>query len=430
MKITRNNITDAEMKSLSETLQGAVINESATRVRASDESAALAISKNEFDAASRKRILVLSALCGNGHYRAGKALEQKFKRLAPNAIVQHQEMLELVPAWLRYVSSDLWIKWINTFPNLWGKVYHKMDKWEEKEAGIMQRLMNKVVGKKLFAMIGAFQPDLIIGTHVLHHMIFEGNEHRLPKGTRLALVVTDNGAHGCWDFPNADATYVFNEWARQGFLAHGRDPRKIFISGMPIEEKFYAPVDREKVIRDLGLDASKKTVTFIHGIKKWNWLEDAIDRAGKVYADTNFIFILRSGDKELYERLTAEKSFGPNVRLLREISNMHEILSATDLVVSKPGGSTTAEVLAKRVPIIVAGTVPGQEECNRDMLVQAGVGREVHCERDLFNTLDAILSHPEDLEAMKRRFAKISPPDPADTIVRSELQFLGIDGRE
>jgi processive 1,2-diacylglycerol beta-glucosyltransferase len=48
------------------------------------------------------------------------------------------------------------------------------------------------------------------------------------------------------------------------------------------------------------------------------------------------------------------------------------LMAAADLLVGKPGGLTTAEAAARGLPMVLLRPIPGQEERNADVLVQAG----------------------------------------------------------
>ena len=51
---------------------------------------------------------------------------------------------------------------------------------------------------------------------------------------------------------------------------------------------------------------------------------------------------------------------------------VERLMACTDLVITKPGGATTAECLAMGVPMIVNAPIPGQEEHNANYLLEHG----------------------------------------------------------
>ena len=51
------------------------------------------------------------------------------------------------------------------------------------------------------------------------------------------------------------------------------------------------------------------------------------------------------------------------------IDNIHELMAVADLLLSKPGGMTSAEAIATGLPILIYRPIPGQEEANTSYLV-------------------------------------------------------------
>ena len=47
-------------------------------------------------------------------------------------------------------------------------------------------------------------------------------------------------------------------------------------------------------------------------------------------------------------------------------------MTASDLIVGKPGGLTTCEALARGLVFVIANPIPGQEERNADHLLEHG----------------------------------------------------------
>ena len=49
------------------------------------------------------------------------------------------------------------------------------------------------------------------------------------------------------------------------------------------------------------------------------------------------------------------------------------MMDAADCIVTKPGGLTTSESLAKALPMIIINPIPGQEERNAEFLLNNGL---------------------------------------------------------
>lgn len=68
-----------------------------------------------------------------------------------------------------------------------------------------------------------------------------------------------------------------------------------------------------------------------------------------------------------------ETNSSKNVKIIKYTNKIPELMSISDLVITKPGGLTTTESLASGLPIIVINPIPGQEEENAEFLEQKGV---------------------------------------------------------
>ena len=60
------------------------------------------------------------------------------------------------------------------------------------------------------------------------------------------------------------------------------------------------------------------------------------------------------------------------------VDNIDIIMDAADCIITKPGGLTTSESLAKRIPMILINPIPGQEERNMEFLLNNGLGHHDH----------------------------------------------------
>src|SRR5690242_21717499 len=91
---------------------------------------------------------------------------------------------------------------------------------------------------------------------------------------------------------------------------------------------------------------------------------------------------------------------------------MPELMHASDVIITKAGPGTISEALACRLPIILSGYVPGQEEGNIDYIVKNGAGLFALDAPSMVDALQRLLKPglpalPQFLENVQR----ISRPD-------------------
>jgi processive 1,2-diacylglycerol beta-glucosyltransferase len=96
---------------------------------------------------------------------------------------------------------------------------------------------------------------------------------------------------------------------------------------------------------------------------------------------------------------------------------MDEYMAAADLLVGKPGGLTTAEALARGLPMVIVHPIPGQEERNADHLLEAGAAIRGNNIPALAWKLDALLDDAERLAAMRAAARRLARPGAAHDIL-------------
>src|SRR5262249_23700003 len=90
-----------------------------------------------------------------------------------------------------------------------------------------------------------------------------------------------------------------------------------------------------------------------------------------------------------------------HARILGFTREIDELMTAPDLVVSKPGGLTTSELLAVGAAIVVVDPVPGQEDRNSDFLLENGAAIKVNHLPTMAHKLTGLLRDPGRLEQMR-----------------------------
>jgi processive 1,2-diacylglycerol beta-glucosyltransferase len=101
-----------------------------------------------------------------------------------------------------------------------------------------------------------------------------------------------------------------------------------------------------------------------------------------------------------------------------------ELMAVTDLVVSKPGGLTTSETLARGAAMVIVNPIPGQESRNSDFLLENGAAIKVNNLATLAHKVTALLSDPQRLAQLKANARRLGRPRAAFDVVERSLQLL------
>jgi processive 1,2-diacylglycerol beta-glucosyltransferase len=98
-----------------------------------------------------------------------------------------------------------------------------------------------------------------------------------------------------------------------------------------------------------------------------------------------------TGRNEELRRKPATQDRKHPMHLLGFSSNMHELMAAADLIITKPGGLTTSEVLALAKPLFILNPIPGQEAANSDFLLEHGAAAKTNRVEDLSYHVEQLL---------------------------------------
>jgi processive 1,2-diacylglycerol beta-glucosyltransferase len=99
--------------------------------------------------------------------------------------------------------------------------------------------------------------------------------------------------------------------------------------------------------------------------------------------DRPFQTVVVTGRNEELRRELAGNDHKHPTHVLGFVTNMQDLMSVADLIITKPGGLTTSESLALGKPLFILNPIPGQEAANSDFLLERGAAAKVNRVEDL-----------------------------------------------
>ena len=120
--------------------------------------------------------------------------------------------------------------------------------------------------------------------------------------------------------------------------------------------------------------------------------------------------------KNSFEEVVERNNSKNNVVILEFTNQVPELMSISNLVVTKPGGMTTTESLASNLPMIIINPIPGQEEENAEFLEESGCGVWLKKNDDVETILSSVIENNEKLKSMKENTNLLSKPNSTKNI--------------
>jgi processive 1,2-diacylglycerol beta-glucosyltransferase len=364
----------------------------------------------------KKRILILSASVGSGHVSAAEALAKSFRARPDVEDVLVDDSLDHTNVLHKQLYSTLYKRLSAMLPEFLGWWYVSSDEpWVSDKSRLALDLPQAL---PLVNLVRDFQPDSIICTHfmpagVLSFLIGLG---RLEA--ELGIVVTDFHFHAFWITRAFHWYFVAQEEDRIHMEGLGLPGDRIHVTGIPVGPEFMTPVDRGEVLRRYDLDPAQPTLLVAGGALGLSPASAVVRRL--LQLDRKFQAIIACGKndelKREIEMLTSEQR--DRFRVLGYTREMPDLLGAATLLLSKPGGMTTAESLARGLPMVILDPIGGQEERNSDVLLEAGAAVKCTEVTVLNHKLCRLLDDPERIAAMRENALRLGRPDAAEAIAR------------
>jgi processive 1,2-diacylglycerol beta-glucosyltransferase len=264
-------------------------------------------------------------------------------------------------------------KTVTSQPKLWGLLYRSQHKKSLNR--FTQMALHRLFYAQTSKVILRFKPDMIVCTHPFPNIIVSRLK-RSGLSIPLCTVITDYDAHGTWIDPEVNKYLVSTHEVKWKLIQKGVPAENIEVTGIPVHPCFLQQHSKEEIRRQFGLKAMP-TVLIMGG--GWGLLrsEDMLDYIAGWREHIQLIICCGSNEKAR-QRLLEEETFRhPNIHVLGFTSDIDKLMDVSDLLITKPGGITCTEGLAKGIPMLFYSPIPGQEEENCQYFTSQGYGQEI-----------------------------------------------------
>jgi processive 1,2-diacylglycerol beta-glucosyltransferase len=287
----------------------------------------------------------------------------------------------------------------------------------------LRTLFNRINAAEFLLYLRRFRPDVAVCTHFLPLEVMAGLTRR-PPGRHLYCAVTDFAAHSLWMVRRVARYYVATEEARRQLIRRGQPEQGVRVLGIPVDPAFAGRADAHRVRSRLGLRPDLFTVLMVSGGFGMGAVHELLRVFQNSHLRCQFIVVAGTNEK-LRRRVTAvSRDMGQPVAVLGFVDCMHELMDASDLVVTKPGGLSTAEALAKGLPMLLTDPIPGQEQRNCEHLLENGAAQRLFEVADAPHRVRQFIENPGLLDGMRSRSRALGRPDAARNIARDILSTV------
>ena len=227
--------------------------------------------------------------------------------------------------------------------------------------------------KRILAEIRKFEPDIVISTETVPSGVIAYLKRKKLYSGKLIVAFSDYHLHRFWLYDECDLYLCNIAEQAEKLKALGIPENKIAVTGMIIAPKYLHKIPRQQARKEAGLQSELSAVLVSGGrrglIASFEIVSE-LQKSGTPFA----IAVVTGKNRDLKTRLSA-LPHSPNhpLQIFEYVTNQDVLMSAVDLLISKPGGPTIAEAVGKNLPIILTDAHPGHEQANLNYLVEHGI---------------------------------------------------------
>jgi processive 1,2-diacylglycerol beta-glucosyltransferase len=237
-------------------------------------------------------------------------------------------------------------------------------------------------------------------------------------------IVTDFVVHSFWIHRNIEGYAVATEEMRNTLVSRGVLRDRIIVSGIPVNGDFaQQPPNRDALREKLGLPTDRSAVLVMGGGLGIGPIETMMSALDRVKQPLCAVVIVGRNPRMEQRVLEAANTVGYPVRVLRFVDNVNEYMHASDVLVTKPGGLTSAEALVTHIPMVLFKPLPGQEERNTRYLMERKAALRAKTAADLTRNVERLLTTPERQMEMREAMARLGRPNAAHDIAQIILSL-------
>ncbi|MBI4635928.1 MAG: glycosyltransferase [Candidatus Rokubacteria bacterium] len=364
------------------------------------------------------RVLILTASYGSGHNEAARSLAAAFAaERAEVTIVDH--FRDLVHPTFERLSRALYYGTLRRAPTLWGSAYALGD-WMASDSPLALGVTRLGMGR-LRRLLRRLAPDVVVTVHATPAVVMSCLAWRGTPVPPHTTVVTDFVAHGQWLAPHTDRYCVAADEVKHEFIARGIPRDRILVTGVPVRAEFDEPADPATARRTLGLSREVPVVLAMAGAQgSFGRLPHVARVLGDARGPLQGL-VVAGQDARLRAALDGIAR-GTRVRVLGHVPNVRQLMAAADLLITKAGGMTLAEALAAELPLLLYGSLPGQERRNERFASRTGIALVARRYRELTAALERALGDPELLDHLRQRMRRLRRPDASRRVVAAVLE--------
>ena len=369
---------------------------------------------------SKRRILLMYISKVSGHRQATVAIQQALRQLEPDIEAPAINGFGYAYPILEKIVNKAYLSVIKRTPKVWDYLYDNPKIVKNSQS--IQNFLYKTSHEKIEKLIRRHRPQAVVCTQAFPCGMVADYKMSHRRDILIIGVLTDFSPHSYWINEGVDYYVVPSEEVKERLVAKGAAPERVRVYGIPLRPRFNEPVDRTVIAGKMGLDPAAPTILVMGGGQGLGPIKKIVKSLGRMNMYVQIIVLSGINKKILNSLRRYAAAADKRILVFEFVNNVEELMTLADLIITKSGGMTTAESLAKGLPMVIVNPIPGQEMRNADFLIQQGIGIRVHDVDDVGKEAEVLLRSPERLAAMRKSALVHAKPHASMDIARLILE--------
>jgi len=354
----------------------------------------------------------------SGHQRAAEAVMGALRRRHPSVQCEGINSISYSNPVFGKIISKLYILLLKVAPQVWDYLYD--NPYVEKATRDIREFLSLFNTRRIAEVLQKHRPRCLVCTQAVPVGLLSAMKERGLIKAPLVGIITDFGVHKYWISPQVDLYLVPSLDVRRRMVRMGVEENRIRVTGIPVDLRFAARGDRRAERAALGFSPYRPTILLMGGNYGLGPLEEAVQSLRRLPSEVQ-VAVVCGNNRALLRKMTRRFDGDRNVRVIGLTRSVHRLMDAADLLISKPGGLTTSEALAKGLPMVMIEPIPGQEERNAQYLLRHGAAERADSLEDLVRVVGSLLSDRGRLDRLRENGGFLARPwaarDGAEAIV-------------
>ena len=314
------------------------------------------------------RAIVFATKMGGGHMSAASAVAQALRELGCEADVC--DFLTLSGKHTSEIVGGAYVKLVQKSPAAFGRIYRAGQLISTPRIKSIVYLANTLYASSLSEYIAAQRPDVLLTSHIFAAQALTHLKRSHVELPPTIGIMTDYTCAPFWEETELDAYVTPHALLEGEFTARRMPAERLHPMGIPVSPDCRPCADLSAAKAACGLDPARAHLLVIGGSMGAGNLPQVLSALSGLGAQLTCVC---GSNTALCSQLRREYEGNPDMRIEGYVKPLFPLMDAADVILSKPGGLTSTEIMTKRKPFLIINPIEGVETRNAEFFERMGM---------------------------------------------------------